>query len=574
MEYIGKHQPYHNDGPGSLLIDGGEKILAPHKCCVGELVSDRHYHVYVKYAYARAVLEKRDDISYWRNIYSKMQLNRDRKPDIEKFDALIKNIKDSGFDRNFPIPVDRNYDILDGSHRLAVSLALNMMPTVQIYSKMSKRYEKDKFTKFNSHDLKNIDSVQSDVLKTYKPTASKEIFITVWGMGLPIWDDIIDYLGKDHIKRAFQRKFSDEEYAAFIKIMYSTDEIRHQTLLRKSWALTRFDAAAGIILLDKPYTENRNIKDSIRDKFIGKSKEYHYDSILHTLDDPIDVKPFMEKLEIYKPMGNMPSTIDIKDNLNCMILNGDKSQQEYKNVIYGVGETKTLMDLIEARFDLVIFDLDGTIVNSETINASGYIEILSECGVNITKTEALKLFSGHSKIDNEKLIKQRWGIEFSEKQLAYKKSWLRKKKENMTMVKGVADIISKIKCRKVIASGSSFETIDRSLNTVGLDKEFPHQNRFSVSQVKNGKPAPDVFILVSKTFNIDPDRCIVIEDSPDGIRAAIDAGMHYIWFGHGEHITDAYNSDDLKFMTRSYSKRRQEAAVKSALRTDILVNLK
>jgi beta-phosphoglucomutase-like phosphatase (HAD superfamily) len=118
------------------------------------------------------------------------------------------------------------------------------------------------------------------------------------------------------------------------------------------------------------------------------------------------------------------------------------------------------------------------------------------------------------------------------------------------------------------------ETIDSSLKLVGLDLEFPIQNRFSTSQVKNGKPAPDIFILASKTLGIIPDRCMVIEDSPDGINAAIDAGMHFVWFGHGEHVSFAYDSDDLKFMARSYSKRRQAAEAKVSLQTDILIGLK
>lgn len=574
MEYIGKHQAFHNDGPGSLLTDGGEKILVPHKCYVGELVSDRHYHMYVKYAYTRALLEKRDDLYYWKGIYSKMQLEKNREPDFEKFDALIMNIRDFGFNHNFPIPVDINYDILDGSHRLAVALALNIMPTVQIYSKMSKKYEKDRFKNFNTSDLSNIDFVRTEIWDKYKSDASNEIFITVWGMGLPIWNDILDFLGKENIKRAFLRSYSDDDYAAFIKTMYSTDAIRHQTLLRKSWALTKFENAAGIILLDRPHEEIRNIKNAIRDKFINKVKEYHYDSILHTLDNVADTKLFIDKLGLYKPIGDMPSRMDVRNNLNYMILNGSKSHEEYKNVINGISSSKTLLDLIDGRFDLVIFDLDGTIVNSEITSVYGYMKILSEFDIDIKIEDALKFFCGHSKVSNENFIEQQWGIKFSDKQIKDKKSWIRQQKENMTIVEGITEFISKIKCTKVIASGSSLETIDKSLRKFGFESDFPVKNRFSASQVKRGKPEPDLFILASRKFGINPDRCIVIEDSPDGIKAAIDAGMHFIWFGHGEHIQYAYNNDDLKFMTQSHSKRRQTAALKNDLKTDIFINLK
>ena len=93
-DFIDKHIPYHNAGPGSLLQDPGEEIFPVHMVVPYELLSDKHYHVYVKYGYAKAFLNNSPDLPKWKSLYEKMQHDKGRIPDIGKFNALISSIKD------------------------------------------------------------------------------------------------------------------------------------------------------------------------------------------------------------------------------------------------------------------------------------------------------------------------------------------------------------------------------------------------------------------------------------------------------------------------------------------------
>jgi beta-phosphoglucomutase-like phosphatase (HAD superfamily) len=554
MEYIGKHLAFHNAGPGSLLTDGGEKILQPHKCFVGELLSNRHYHVFIKYAYARTFLENNSNLGYWQDMYSNMQLRKGRQPDLRQYNSLIVNMKNNGFDSQFPIPIDRNYDILDGSHRLAICLALEYMPFVQMYSKMSKCYEKDRFNYYSDEDILNIDKIRDELFCKFKYPTDKGSLMTVWGTGLPVWNGILDFIGKDKIKRAFIRNFVPEEYATFIAAMYSVDGISLSSLLRKSWTLTKFEPAAGIVVINE-YDDHEisHLKTIIREKFIGNINEYHYDSIIHSIENKREIQGILRKIDLYKPVGYTQSLQNISDNLDDIVLNGSRSHKEYKNIIIDKHHQNTsILDLINTRFSLAIFDLDGTIVDSEIINSQGYANILLKYGIYLSISDAVKMFAGRSKTDNEKIIRDKWGITFTKEHLSEKKLWIHESKSHMVAVDGIADLISQIKCIKAIASGSSMETINSSLIQVGLAQYFPVTNRFSSSQVLHGKPASDIFLLTADTLNIEPDKCIVIEDSPAGIKAAVAAGMHFIWYGHGQHTRLAYSNDDLKFLTKPY----------------------
>ena len=72
-DFISKHIQYHKDGPGSKLVDGGKEIFPPHLVRPYELVSDKHYHVYVKYGYAKAFLNNSPNLGKWQDIYETMQ---------------------------------------------------------------------------------------------------------------------------------------------------------------------------------------------------------------------------------------------------------------------------------------------------------------------------------------------------------------------------------------------------------------------------------------------------------------------------------------------------------------------
>jgi len=556
MTFIGKHTKYHNMGPGSLLVDGGDKILFPHQCTAGELVSDRHYHVYLKYAYASAFLNQSSDFHTYEKLYLKMQSLKGRIPDLIGFNRLIMNIQNEGFDTSQPIPIDCNYDILDGSHRLAACLALDIFPTVQMYTKMSKPYEKNVFSSFTPEEISLIDAARIEVLNRFKPSLVNEIVATVWGMTLPLWNDVLDFIGKDNIKRAFLRHFTPEEYAAFTALVYSTDGISFKNLSRKTWALTKFDPSAGTIVLNMSQEGANDLKVALRRHLIEKVKFYNFDSIFHTIDDK--EKKAMEILsvaDVYKPVGDMPINQDFQMKVKKYLSAQLSTHIEYQEALKNVSNSRTpMLDAIQDRIKLAIFDLDGILVDSELIHANAYIQILSEYGIVLSQPEAVKLFSGQSKTDNARKLEEKYGIVFSEEQEIRKKQWIRVQKQKLQTVVGIRDLIQSIPCQKCVASGSSMETIDISLKATGLDEIFPLHKRFSSQMVERGKPHPDIFLLVAEKMSVDPQDCMVIEDSPAGVQAARVARMNFIWYGLGSHVSQAYGSDVLYFMTEHFKK--------------------
>jgi len=556
--YIGKHIQYHKDGPGSKLVDGGDEIFAPHLIKPIELVSDKHYHVYVKYGYAKAFLSNSSEISIWQNIYETMQKDKGRIPDIDSFNKLIISIKENGFIPECAIPVDENYDILDGSHRLATALALDIPIYAQMFSKKSKNYEKDRLVSCTQQHFNLIEKERTNLLemKNVPPHCS---LMTVWGSSLSIWNELFSQIDCKHIRRSFFRNFTQEEYMAYIATAYAADGISHSSLTRKSWCLEKFGHQAGVLMLDYSPEELQNLKIKIRENFINKVEQYHFDSIVHTIDNLLVTPKILSAIEPYKPTGNQPVHQSILYLLKNFLSESIHTTKEYKEVINNES-SKTLTDLVNDRIKLIIFDLDGVIVDSEIISAKAYQMMLHKKGVKISLEESCRTFCGISKKDASKILYEKYFVSLSPEDEKFKKLWIRKEKRKMQIVPGIKDMIAKTKCSKCIASGSSVESIKESLNIVGLTKMFSDDEIFSSHELKEGKPNPKLFIQIAEKYGVEPDNVMVVEDSLPGIIAANRAQMHYIWYGKASHIPYTYTKDMLIPLTKSEYFRNIERA--------------
>lgn len=99
---------------------------------------------------------------------------------------------------------------------------------------------------------------------------------------------------------------------------------------------------------------------------------------------------------------------------------------------------------------------------------------------------------------------------------------------------GIADLLDRLLCRRCVASSSTPERLQHSLSLVGLyDRLAPHI--FSATMVRNGKPAPDLFLHAAVEMGVPPSNCVVIEDSVPGVTAARAAGVPAIGFTGGSH---------------------------------------
>ena len=183
-----------------------------------------------------------------------------------------------------------------------------------------------------------------------------------------------------------------------------------------------------------------------------------------------------------------------------------------------------------SSFDLVIFDCDGVLVNSEPLANQVFVELLAEHGHRVNVQEYQREFSGAA--IHERLAVTSQKLDWTPPANFYSVFNERLSdltKRELTPVAGIHDLIRSITVPICVASNGSREEILLRLKIARLT-EFFGGAIFSGLEVAHPKPAPDVFLEAARSFNASPARCVVIEDSIPGVTAAVRAGMRV--FGH------------------------------------------
>ncbi len=195
--------------------------------------------------------------------------------------------------------------------------------------------------------------------------------------------------------------------------------------------------------------------------------------------------------------------------------------------------------------DLIIFDCDGTIVESETLYNSVISEFLTKAGLpEYTVERCLHDFTGITFSDIRTLVETRHDMDLSESMDPAR--YVARAQELMDMtiepIVGAADLLSTLRGQIKICVGSNGErsSVIKSLKLTGLYEYFggTDETIFTKIQVARAKPAPDLFLFAAEQMGAAPHNTIVIEDSTAGVRAGIAAGMHVIGF------TGSHNSPD------------------------------
>jgi HAD superfamily hydrolase (TIGR01509 family) len=176
-------------------------------------------------------------------------------------------------------------------------------------------------------------------------------------------------------------------------------------------------------------------------------------------------------------------------------------------------------------YKLVIFDCDGVLVDSERITNQVFVEMLNELGLPLTLDDMFEQFVGHSmgqcldKITN--LLGRRPPDDFLPTYRARTRVAL---ESNLVAVPGMEDALDSITLPHCVASSGDHEKMRSTLGITGLWSRFEGKI-FSVTEVKNPKPAPDVFLYAASQCGVSPADCVVVEDTPTGVAAAVAAGM-------------------------------------------------
>jgi HAD superfamily hydrolase (TIGR01509 family) len=193
-----------------------------------------------------------------------------------------------------------------------------------------------------------------------------------------------------------------------------------------------------------------------------------------------------------------------------------------------------------ANFDLVIFDCDGVLVDSEVISCRAHAETLTRHGYPITADQVLDRFLGMSDREARLTIESELGRALpADFETQMKQAALRYYARDLRNIPHIDGTIAAIDLPKCVASSGTPEKIRHGLETAGL-YHLLAPNVFSATQVRNGKPAPDLFLFAASQMATAPGRCVVIEDSVPGITGARAAGMTVLGFHGGSHCRPGY----------------------------------
>ncbi len=193
------------------------------------------------------------------------------------------------------------------------------------------------------------------------------------------------------------------------------------------------------------------------------------------------------------------------------------------------------MEILNSQLDLVIFDCDGVLVDSEVISCVAHAETLTRHGYPITSDQVFERFLGVSDREARQTIEAELGRALPDDfESQMKQATLQRYADDLKTIPHINEAIAAISLPKCVASSGTPEKIRHGLTCAGLyDLLAPHI--FSASEVKRGKPAPDLFLFAAAQMQAAPARCLVIEDSLAGIAAAVAAGMTVLGFHGGSH---------------------------------------
>src|ERR1700747_1805473 len=193
--------------------------------------------------------------------------------------------------------------------------------------------------------------------------------------------------------------------------------------------------------------------------------------------------------------------------------------------------------------DLVIFDCDGVLVDSEVLSCQCLSEVLGECGIALSEDEAVELFLGRSSAallshykDDRRVNPETFLPELKSRVLQRFSQWLRP-------IPGVEAVVSRLESLSCVASSSDLDRVSQSLALTGLASLFGSR-LYTGQMVERAKPAPDLFLYAAAQMHAAPQRTLVIEDSISGVTAAKAAGMAVWGFVGGSH----YQSRDGRAM--------------------------
>ncbi|MFE9425570.1 HAD family hydrolase [Kitasatospora sp. NPDC006697] len=184
--------------------------------------------------------------------------------------------------------------------------------------------------------------------------------------------------------------------------------------------------------------------------------------------------------------------------------------------------------------ELVIFDCDGTLIDSEPLGIEVDLVAMADLGHPMTEQEIIDTFVGTSHEAKTAVIEQMIGrplpTDWWER---YRPLHNKLMEERLAPVDGVPEALAAIDLPDCVASNSSHRWLRRGLERTGLHQRFAGRIFSGAEDVARGKPAPDLFLHAARTLGADPAACVVVEDSAHGVAAARAAGIPVLAYTRG-----------------------------------------
>ncbi len=193
------------------------------------------------------------------------------------------------------------------------------------------------------------------------------------------------------------------------------------------------------------------------------------------------------------------------------------------------------------KFEALIFDFDGVIVDSEWLANAMLADVLTEQGFAVTREESLARYSGLRWADCYRKIQEESGLGLDSDTLGdLVDRAVAARAAEMLAVEGV-DVFLAGQSDRLLAIASSSETwwLEQTLDRLGL-REYFGDRLFSAAGFPRGKPHPDIYLHAAERLGVAPADCLVIEDHPVGVAAGAGAGMTVIALLAASHIRDGH----------------------------------
>ncbi|TWU41095.1 HAD family hydrolase [Novipirellula artificiosorum] len=187
--------------------------------------------------------------------------------------------------------------------------------------------------------------------------------------------------------------------------------------------------------------------------------------------------------------------------------------------------------MITSEFDVVIFDCDGTLVDSEPITTRVLVEYAGEFGFEMQFADALAMFAGVDMPAIRAYIESQIGANLPE---GFTEEFRRRQeielRRQLQPIAGARQLLEVMQLPFCLASNAPHKKIRINLEVTNLASFFPLERCFSAYDIDTWKPDPALFLYAAEKMGVDASRCIVVEDSEAGVRAGIAAGMQVVGY--------------------------------------------